>query len=174
MAKKRRSYKISSGDYNVAGGGGTTAAATSAGGFVKIAKGHPNNTNPDHDGFINPGSTVNVMIDVSASIPTKDQYFYIDNAFESATGNVTVEYIAPTTALPSGISWAENSDSQDTDQGEARFYGTPSSGTEGTYTMKVKVDYPYGRTDEQTELPMCSKLYLLVLRLFSHPIFQIR
>ena len=151
MAKKRRSYKISSGDYNVAGGGGTTAAATSAGGFVKIAKGHTNNTNPDQDGFINPGSTVNVMIDVSASIPTKDQYFYIDNAFESATGNVTVEYIAPTTALPSGISWAENSDSQDTDQGEARFYGTPNSGTEGTYTMKVKVDYPYGRTDEQTE-----------------------
>ena len=32
---------------------------------MKIAKGHPNNTNPDHDGFINPGSTVNVMIDVS-------------------------------------------------------------------------------------------------------------
>ena len=89
-----------------------------------------------------------------ASIPTKDQYFYIDNAFESATGNVTVEYIAPTTALPSGISWAENSDSQDTDQGEARFYGTPSSGTEGTYTMKVKVDYLMVAQMNKPNLPM--------------------
>ena len=49
MAKKRRSYKISSGDYNVAGGGsGTTSTATTTGGFIKIAKGHPNNTNTLH------------------------------------------------------------------------------------------------------------------------------
>ncbi len=158
MAKKRRSYKISSGDYNVAGGGGTTAATTSAGGFVKIAKGHPNKTNNDHDGFVNPSSTVNVMIDVGVSIPTKDQYFYIDNAFESAAGQVTVEYISPTTALPSGINWSQNQDSIDQDQGEARFYGTPNTGTEGTYTMKVNIDYPYGRTDEQTEFTYVLKV----------------
>ena len=168
MAKKRRSYKISSGDYNVAGGGGTTTAATtSASGFVKIAKGHPNKTNDDHDGFVENGGTVNVMIDISASIPTKDQYFYIDNAFETSSGNVTIEYISPTTALPSGVSVSDNSDSTDTDTGEARFYGTPNSGTEGTYTMKVKMDYPYGRADEQTEFTYV----LLVVPAGTTPVF---
>ena len=151
MAKKRRSYKISSGDYNVAGGAATTAASTSAGSFVKIARGHPNINNASHGGFIEPGDTVKVMIDVGVNIPTIDQYFYIDNAFETQSGQVSYEAVAPTTGLPSGISWAQNQDSNDTDQGEARFYGTPSSGTEGKYTFKVKVDYPYGRTDEQTE-----------------------
>ena len=152
MAKKRRSYKISSSDYNIAGGGGTTAATTSASGFVKIAKGDPNKTNDNHDGFIENGSTVNVMIDVGIGIPTKDEYLYYDNAFESQTGNYSIEYVSPTTALPSGISFSNNSDSTDQDMGETRIYGTPSSGTEGTYSFKLKGDYPYGRTDEQVEI----------------------
>ena len=36
--------------------------------------------------------------------------------------------------------------------GEARIYGTPNSGTEGTYTMKVKGYYSRGRPDEQVEI----------------------
>lgn len=151
MAKKRRSYQISSGDYNIAGGGG--AATTTAGGdFIKIAKGHPNIDNAAHDGFIANGSTVTVMVDAGTQIPMKDDYLYIDNAFETETGQFTYEFVAPTTALPSGVNWAENSDSTDTDMGETRFYGTPSAGTEGTYTMKILGTYPRGRPDEQVEI----------------------
>ena len=36
MAKKRRSYQINSGDYNIAGGGAATT--TASGDFIKIAK----------------------------------------------------------------------------------------------------------------------------------------
>lgn len=152
MAKKRRSYKISSGDYNVAGGGGAATTTSAGGDFLKIAKGHPNITNADHDGFVANNSTINVLVDVGASIPTKDQYLYIDNAFQTETGQFTIEYVAPTTGLPSGISWSENSDSTGTDMGEARIYGSPNSGTEGTYTFKIKGEYPRGRADEQMEI----------------------
>ena len=150
MAKKRRSYQINSGDYNIAGGGAATT--TASGDFIKIAKGHPNITNADHDGFIANGSTVTVMVDAGTQIPTKDDYLYIDNAFETETGNFTYEFVAPTTALPSGVNWSENSDSTNTDMGETRFYGTPNTGTEGTYTMKILGTYPRGRADEQVEI----------------------
>tara|TARA_B100001287_G_scaffold252392_1_gene234333 strand:- start:2642 stop:4789 length:2148 start_codon:yes stop_codon:yes gene_type:complete len=157
MAKKRRSYKISSGDYNIAGGGGAETTA-STGSFIKIAKGHPQFDHADHDGFIANGSTVTVMVDVGTTIPTKDDYLYIDNAFETETGNFTIEYVAPTTALPSGVSWTHNSDSTDTDMGETRIYGSPNSGTEGTYTMKIKGGYPRGRPDEQMEITWVLKV----------------
>ena len=42
--------------------------------------------------------------------------------------------------------------------GETRFYGTPSNGTEGTYTMKIKGTYPRGRPDEQMEITYVLKV----------------
>ena len=152
MARIRRPKKIDGSEYTFGGGTGSASTAAASGDFIKIAKGHPNIGNDAHDGFIANNSTNRIMIDVGSQIPEKDQYLYFDNAFETDTGSFSIEYVAPTTALPSGISWSENSDSTDTDMGEARIYGTPNSGTEGTYTMKVKGYYSRGRPDEQVEI----------------------
>ena len=97
------------------------------------------------------------MVDAGTQIPTK-MITYIDNAFQTEIGNFTYEFVAPTTALPSGVNWSENSDSTGTDMGETRFYGTPSNGTEGTYTMKIKGTYPRGRPDEQMEITYVLKV----------------
>jgi hypothetical protein len=156
MARIRRPKKINGSEYTFGGGSGAAAAAVAVGGLVKIAKGHPDTSNANHDGFIANGSTITVTLDANTSIPTKDQYVYIDNAFETETGQVTYEFLNGDTALPAGITFSENSDSSNTDKGEARFYGTPSS--VGTNSFKVKVTYPQGTEAEQVEFTYVLKV----------------
>lgn len=150
MARIRRPKKINGSEYTFGGGSAAAAAAAAVGGLVKIAKGDENINNVNHDGFVANGSTITITLDVSTSIPTKDQYFYIDNAFESATGQFTYELMNGDTSLPSGINFSENNDDTDTDIGFARFYGTPNS--VGTNSFKIKGTYPEGSPGEQVEL----------------------
>ena len=155
MARIRRKLKITGDEYNF-GGGASSGSSTSAGGFVKIAKGHPNRNNASHDGFFDNGSTITIAMDAGGGISEKDQYIYFDNAFETGTGTVTYEFLNGDTALPAGVSWATNTDGSNTDTGEARFYGTPSA--VGTNSFKVKVDYPYGSAAEQVSMTYTLKV----------------
>ena len=155
MARIRRPKKINGSEYTFGGGSGAASSAA-AGGFVKIARGHPDRSNADHNGFISNGSTITVTLDAGTDIPTKDQYFYIDNAFETETGQVTREYLNGDTAMPAGVVFAGNNDSSNTDKGEARFYGTPT--VVGTNSFKVKVTYPQGTEAEQTEFTYVLKV----------------
>lgn len=148
MARIRRPKKIDGSEYTFGGGSGSASAA--GGDLVKIAKGSMSRSNTSHDGFLSNGDTVTVVLDAGSSIPTKDQYIYFDNAFESATGSFTYEFTNGDTALPAGVSWSTNADSVDADAGEARFYGTPS--VVGTNTFKIKSNYPSGTDAEQVEI----------------------
>ena len=148
MARIRRPKTINGSEYTF--GGGSGGSGGTVGGLVKIAKGSMNTTNGNHDGFLSSGDTISITMDAGTAIPAKDQYIYFDNAFETSTGTITYEFMNGDTALPAGINWAENSDSTNTDTGEARFYGTPS--TEGTNSFKVKVAYPFGTPSEQVEI----------------------
>lgn len=148
MARIRRPKKINGSEYTF--GGGSAAEGGAGGDFVKIAKGNMTRANANHDGFLKSGDTVTVTLDAGTSIPAKDQYIYFDNAFETNTGNFTLEYTNGDTALPAGVSFSSNGDSTNTDEGEARIYGTPSS--VGTNTFKIKGDYPDGTDAEQVEI----------------------
>ena len=147
MARIRRPKTISGSEYTF--GGGTTSS-TATGGFVKIAKGSLNTANANHDGFLSSGDTVSITLDAGTAIPTKDQYIYFDNAFDTSTGTFTYEFMNGDTALPAGISWTNNNDGEGSDQGYARFNGTPS--TEGTNSFKIKAFYNQGDTSEQVEI----------------------
>ena len=152
MARIRRPKKINGSEYTFGGGSGAAASSSSASGNfpIKIAKGDEAITNSNHDGFIANNSTVTVTLDVSTAIPTKDQYFYIDNAFESRDGQFTSEFMNGDTAFPSGISFSENADSTDTDIGFVRIYGTPNA--VGTNSFKLKGTYLEGSPEEQVEI----------------------
>ena len=147
MARIRRPKTINGSEYTFGGGSG---GGGTVGGLVKIAKGNMNTNNANHDGFLSSGDTVTVKLDAGTSIPTKDQYIFFDNAFETATGTVSYEFMNGDTALPAGITFSQNTDSTNTDTGEARFSGTPT--TEGTNSFRVKVNYPSGTTSEQVEI----------------------
>jgi hypothetical protein len=149
MARIRRPKKIDGSEYTF-GGSGAAASAAAVGGFVKIAKGDENISNTNHDGFIANGSTITVTVDAGTSIPTKDQYLYFDNSFDTSTGTFTYELTNGDTALPSGVNFQENDDDQNADVGFARFYGTPN--TVGTNTFKIKGSYAKGSPAEQIEL----------------------
>jgi hypothetical protein len=148
MARIRRPKKINGSEYTF--GGGSGAGGGTVGGLVKIAKGNMNTGNANHDGFLSSGDTVSIKLDAGTAIPVKDQYIYFDNAFETATGTISYEFMNGDTALPAGISFSSNTDSSDTDTGEARFSGTPS--TEGTNSFRVKATYPSGSASEQVEI----------------------
>lgn len=154
MARIRRPKKIDGSEYTFGGGSGATSSA--GGDFVKIAKGSMDRTSANHSGFLSSGDTVTVVLDAGTSIPTKDQYIYFDNAFETETGSFTYEFTNGDTALPAGVSWTTNVDSTDTDTGEARFYGTPSA--VGTNTFKIKANYPRGTDAEQVEITYVLKV----------------
>jgi hypothetical protein len=100
---------------------------------------------------------VSIKLDAGTAIPVKDQYIYFDNAFETAAGTITYEFMNGDTALPAGITFSSNTDSSDTDTGEARFSGTPS--TEGTNSFRVKATYLSGTTSEQVELTYTIKRF---------------
>ena len=156
MARIRRPKKINGSEYTFGGGSGAAASGSAAGGFVKIARGHPDRTNADHRGFISSGDTVYVTLDAGTSISTKDSYFYFDNAFETETGSFSYEFTNGDTALPAGVNWSSDGDSANTDMGSARFYGTPSN--VGTNTFKIKASYPRGDDAEQVEITYVLKV----------------
>lgn len=155
MARIRRPKTISGSEYTF--GGGSTSSSGATGSFVKIAKGSMTTANADHDGFLSSGDTVLVTLDAGTSIPTKDQYIYFDNAFDTSTGTFTYEYMNGDTALPSGISWGSSNDGEGSNTGLGRFYGTPS--TEGTNSFKIKAFYNNGPTSEQVEITYTIKRF---------------
>ena len=142
MARIRRKLAITGDEYNFGGGASSSSSSSSAGGFVKIAKGHPVKTNANHDGYLTSGDTVTIAIDANTAIATKDQYIYFDNAFDTSTVTVTYEFLNGVTALPAGVAWNTNTDTQGSDTGEARFSGTPTASA--TTSFKIKIDYPSG------------------------------
>jgi len=150
MARIRRKLKITGDEYNFGGGASSSSAAAAAGGFVKIAKGNMDRNHADFDGFLSNGDTVTITQDIGDAIPTKDQYIYFDNAFETQTGSFSYEFLNGATALPAGISFSQNNDTADTDIGQARFTGTPS--VVGKTSFKIKATYPFGSDAEQVEL----------------------
>jgi hypothetical protein len=158
MARIRRPKKINGSEYTFGGGSGAAASSSSASGNfpIKIARGDENKSNTNHNGFILNGSTVYVTLDAGDAIPTKDAYFYIDNAFESQDGQFTSEFMNGDTAFPPGISFQENSDSTDTDIGYMRIHGTPTA--VGTNSFKLKGTYLEGSPEEQVEITYVLKV----------------
>ena len=145
MARRRRKFKISGDEYTF--GGGASSESVSVG-TLKIARGHLNTTNANHQGFVENGASWEVRLDAGTAIESKDQYVYFDNAFETNTGAITIEYLDGDTALATGLSWQNDNDSTDTDVGYGRIYGTPS--TEGTNRYKIKYDNSRGDKAEVT------------------------
>lgn len=145
MARRRRKFKISGDEYTF--GGGVSSDSVSVG-TLKIARGSINTVDANHVGFVSNGDEWTVKLDANTAIPTKDQYVYFDNAFETNTGTVTLEYLDGDTALAAGLSWTGNNDTVDTDVGYGRIYGTPS--TEGTNRYKIKYDNQRGDKAEVT------------------------
>ena len=148
MARIRRPKTINGSEYTF--GGGSGGSGGTVGGLVKIAKGNMNTNSANHGGFLSSGDTVSIQLDAGTAIPTKDEYIYFDNAFDTSTGTFTYEFMNGDTALPAGISFSPNNDTEGSDLGSARFYGTPS--TEGTNSFKIKAFYNQGTTSEQVEI----------------------
>jgi hypothetical protein len=107
-------------------------------GTLKIARGTIDTTSANHIGFVENGAEWTIKLDANTAIESKNQYVYFDNAFETNTGSITIEYLDGDTALATGLSWQTDADSTDTDVGYGRIYGTPS--TEGTNRYKIKYD----------------------------------
>ena len=154
MARIRRPKTINGSEYTFGGGSG---GGGTVGGFVKIAKGNMNTNSADHDGFLSSGDTVSITLDAGTAIPNKDQYIYFDNAFDTSTGTFTYEFMNGDTALPAGMNWSENNDTEGSDLGYAGFNGTPS--TEGTNSFKIKAFYNQGDTSEQVEITYTIKRF---------------
>lgn len=139
MARRRRKFKISGDEYTF--GGGASSESVSVG-TLKIARGNINTGNVNHIGFVENGAEWTVTLDAGTAIESKDQYVYFDNAFETNTGAISIEYLDGDTALAAGLSFQSDNDSTDTDVGYGRIYGTPS--TEGTNRYKIKYDNTRG------------------------------
>jgi hypothetical protein len=154
MARIRRPKTINGSEYTFGGGSGGGGAV---GGLVKIAKGNMNTNSSNHGGFLSSGDTVSITLDAGTAIPTKDQYIYFDNAFDSSTGTFSYEFMNGDTALPAGMSFSQNNDTEGSDLGYAGFTGTPS--TEGTNSFKIKAFYNLGTTSEQVEIIYKIKRY---------------
>ena len=187
MAKKRRSYQINSGDYNIAGGGGgasgnirfmqkaTTAVAAGGTGVLY---------NPGSKQVPNPLKlTIEAGLAVSSATQT-NSLVYFEHAFEAPQAQVGIVDTAdelPTgysNTLPSGLSISTNADSGgDTSFGYVQFGGaTISSGaTVGTYKFRYYVDqggwtrqyidyevevYPQGTTPVQQDSNILTTLII--------------
>jgi hypothetical protein len=148
MARIRRPKQINGSEYTFGGGSGSGGGAV--GGLVKIAKGNMNPANANHDGFLSSGDTVSFKLDAGTAIVAKDQYIYFDNAFDTSSGSFSYEFMNGDTALPAGMSFTANNDTEGSDVGYARFYGTPT--TEGTNSFKIKAFYNLGTSSEQVEI----------------------
>ena len=145
MARRRRKFKISGDEYTFGGGASSDSVSV---GTLKIARGNLNTANGNHIGFVENGASWEVKLDAGTAIESKDQYVYFDNAFETNTGSITIEYLDGDTALAPGLSWQNDNDSTNTDVGYGRIYGTPS--TEGTNRYKIKYDNNRGDKAEVT------------------------
>ena len=143
MARIRRKLKITGDEYNFGGGASSSSAtASSAGGFIKIARGNVSFAHVNHNGYLTSGDTVTLTTDVGNSIATKDGYFWFDNAFDTSTGTISLEFLNGATALPAGVSSANNDDTEGSDQGYLYFNGTPT--VVGKTSFKIKATYPSG------------------------------
>ncbi len=152
MAKKRRSYQINSGDYNVAGGGGGAASgnvrfmrkdtqAVSIGGVGEIYT--PGTKNVPNPIKIN----VEAGLAVSTAVQT-ESYVIFEHAFEAPNASVAMVSDAdelPTgyaATVPSGLSINTNSDQGDGNYGYVQFATNTisSSATAGKYKFRYYVD----------------------------------
>ena len=152
MAKKRRSYQINSGDYNIAGGGGgaasgnvrfmqksTTAVAGGGSGILYI---------PGTKTVARPLKfVVEAGLQVTSQTRT-DSTVYFEHAFENTSVSASQVQDADelpsgySATLPNGMSIDVDSDSGDSDQGYVRISQTTinSNATAGTYKFRYKVD----------------------------------
>ena len=152
MAKKRRSYQINSGDYNIAGGGGGAASgnvrfmqkdttAVAAGGVGELYT-------PGTKQVPNP---IKINLEAGLAVSTQNQidsYVLFEHAFEApnaSVGQVTDADELPTgysTTLPSGLSINTNSDQGDGSYGYVQFATNTisTSATVGTYKFRYYVD----------------------------------
>ena len=152
MAKKRRSYQINSGDYNIAGGGGgasgnirfmqkATTSVAAGGTGVLYTPGTKQVPNP---------IKINLEAGLTVTTPQQaDSLVYFEHAFEAPqaqVGQVSDADELPTgysTTLPSGLSLNTNADSGgDTSFGYVQFAGATisSSATVGKYKFRYYVD----------------------------------
>ena len=152
MAKKRRSYQINSGDYNIAGGGGGAASgnvrfmrkdttAVAAGGTgVTYTPGTKQVPNPIKLTF-EAGLTV-------TAAQQSETYVLFEHAFEAPNASVAQVTDAdelPTgygTDLPQGLNINTNSDQGDGSYGYVQFAQSniTASATPGTYKFRYYVD----------------------------------
>ena len=151
MAKKRRSYQINSGDYNIAGGGGAvsgtvrymqkdTTAVASGGQGVLYKTGTKNVPNP-----------IKLNVEAGLQVTTATQtesLVYFEHAFEAPNAQVALVSAADelptgyTSNLPSGLSVNTQLDQGDGNYGYVQFSTNTisSSAPTGVYKFRYKVD----------------------------------
>jgi len=152
MAKKRRSYQINSGDYNIAGGGGgaasgnvrfmqnSTTAVAAGGNGVLYTPGTKNVPNP-----------IKIKLEAGLQVTAAQQttsYVLFEHAFEAPNAQVAQVTDADElpsgygTTLPSGLSINTNADQGDGSFGYVQFAQSTLSGsaTAGIYKFRYYVD----------------------------------
>ena len=152
MAKKRRSYQINSGDYNIAGGGGGAAS-----GNVRFMQKDTTAVEGGGNGILYiPGTktvarplkfVVEAGLQVTSQTRT-DSTVYFEHAFENTSVSASQVNAAdelPTgynTTLPTNMSIDVDTDSGDSDQGYVRIAQTTidANATAGKYKFRYKVD----------------------------------
>ena len=152
MAKKRRSYQINSGDYNIAGGGGGAAS-----GNVRFMRRDVQTVSIGGQGELyTPGTKtvpnpIKINLEAGLAVSTanqSDSYVLFEHAFEAPNASVAQVTDAdelPTgygTDLPNGISINTNSDQGDGSYGYVQFAQTTinTNATVGTYKFRYYVD----------------------------------
>ena len=152
MAKKRRSYQINSGDYNIAGGGGGAAS-----GNVRFMQKDTTAVEGGGNGILYIPGTKNVARPIKANVEAglqvtnqqrTDSTVYFEHAFENTSVSASLVNDADElpsgygTALPTNMSIDVDTDSGDSDQGYVRISQTTidSNATAGTYKFRYKVD----------------------------------
>ena len=154
MAKKRRSYQINSGDYNVAGGGGgassgnvrymqkSTTAVAGGGTGVLYTPGTKQVPNP-----LKFSAEVGLAFSSANSVASR---VYFEHAFEAPNAQVALVQSSQTDELPTGYSgdvpagmnFSTNTDSGDGNYGYVQITTATlsSGGTPGTYKFRYSVD----------------------------------
>jgi hypothetical protein len=150
MAKKRRSYKVNSTDYNIAGGGGGAS-----GDVVRFMQKETTSVSGGGNGVLyTPGTEfvanpIKVYVEAGLAITSDEQTnstVYYDHAFEM--NNVSASQVnnadeLPTgygTEIPSGLSVNNQQDSNNNSQGYTRLSGTVGSNVaEGSYKFRYEV-----------------------------------
>ena len=152
MAKKRRSYQINSGDYNIAGGGGGAAS-----GNVRFMQKDTTAVEGGGNGILYTPGTKNIarplkfIVEAGLQVTNQlrtDSTVYFEHAFENTSVSASLVTDADelptgyTSTLPNNMSIDVDTDSGDSDTGYVRIAQTTinSAATAGKYKFRYKVD----------------------------------